>query len=63
MKNRNRQNSSESYAELHAQLAIGLITKWVEQRYPKISAPTKSRLIIQCLMEVAQERKAQINLN
>ena len=61
MKNQNHHSANEDAAEMHAMYAITLITKWVEERYPKISALTKSRLITQCLMEVALERKCSLN--
>lgn len=63
MKNQFNQLPKEGYAEMHAQHAIMLIKKWVEERYPKISVLTKSRLISQCLLEVAEERRCQSMLN
>ncbi len=63
MKKTTNQLPHESYAEMHAKQAIMLITKWIEERYPKISAQTKSRLITQCLIEVREERRNQHYLN
>jgi hypothetical protein len=51
------------YAEMHARQAIEHITKWVEQRYPVLSAVSKSRLITQCLIEIREERKNLSALN
>ena len=56
MKNQINQLHKEGYAEMQAHQAIKLITKLIEERYPRLSALTKSRLITQCLIEVKQER-------
>lgn len=48
---------------MHARQAIELITKWVDERYPVLSALSKSRLITQCLIEVREERKNLSSLN
>lgn len=63
MKNQTKQLPMEGYAEMHAKQAIELITKWVESRYPVLSAVSKSRLITQCLIEVREERKNLSVLN
>ena len=47
----------EGQAEMKAKKAIQLIYKWVENRYPKLAANSKSRLIAECLTEVEKERK------
>ena len=63
MKNQSNHLPQEGYAEMHAKQAIELITQWVEQRYPVLSAVSKSRLITQCLIEVREERKILSCLN
>ena len=57
MKNQIKTFRYEGQAEMKAKKAIRLIHKWVEERYPKLAAESKSRLIAQCLTEVEQERK------
>ena len=63
MKNQIKPLPQGGYAEMHARQAIEQITKWVEQRYPVLSAVTKSRLITQCLIEIREERKNLSVLN
>jgi hypothetical protein len=43
--------------EFHALTAVEKIQKWVEERYPKLASVTKKQLIIECLIEVTEERK------
>lgn len=63
MKNQIKKLRREDYAEMHAKQAIDLITKWVEERYPKLSTTTKSRIITQCLIEIREEKKMITCLN
>jgi len=63
MKNQTQLLPSEGYAEMHAKQAIELISKWVDERYPALSAVSKSRLITQCLIEVREERRILACLN
>jgi hypothetical protein len=63
MKNQTNQLRVDTYAEMHAEQAIKQITKLVEERYPQISAPTKSKLIAECLREIIQERMSTTCLN
>ncbi len=63
MKNQTNHLRVEGFAEMHAEKAIKQITKLVEERYPQISAPTKSRLIAQCLVEINYERMKLSSLN
>lgn len=63
MKNYLKKSSNEAYAEMHAHQAIQQITKWIDERYPKISALTKTRIIAQCLIEVRREKYDRIHLN
>ena len=63
MTNQTTQLPKEGYAEMHARQAIKLITQWVDQRYPVLSALSKSRLITQCLIEIREERKDLSSLN
>jgi hypothetical protein len=63
MKNQTNQLQQQGQAETQARQAISHITKWVEERYPQISTSTKSRLIVQCLIEVTRERLYSGSLN
>ncbi|MGE5519725.1 MAG: hypothetical protein ACM3VS_07355 [Candidatus Dadabacteria bacterium] len=49
--------SKDPYAEQHAKTAIDKIQKWVEVRYPTLASVAKSRMIIECLIEIVEERK------
>lgn len=56
MNNQSNYFSGDTYAQMHAQQAIGLIEKWITERYPKLSEPTRVRLITQCLIEITREK-------
>lgn len=58
MKNQTNQLSTGRSSEVHAQKAIESITKWVEERYPRITALTRERLIAQCLIEIKGGRSS-----
>ncbi len=47
----------EGAAELQAKKAIQKIKKMVEERYPVMESVTKNKLIIECLIEVMEERR------
>ena len=51
------QTSRRETAELQAKNAIQKIHNWTEKNYPRLAAVTRSRLIIECLIEMAEERK------
>lgn len=44
-------------SEQHAKAAVQKIQKWIEVNYPKLAAVKKTKLIIECLIEVAEESK------
>lgn len=44
-------------SDVHAMTAIQKIQKWVEENHPKLAAISKTRLIIECLIEVNEEKK------
>lgn len=55
MKNLNsfRQDLS---GEKQAQIAILQIKKWVEQRYPRLAYAAKTKMIMECLIELTEEK-------
>jgi hypothetical protein len=44
-------------ADLQAKKAIHQIQKWIEKKNPRLAAAAKTRLIIECLIELTEERK------
>ena len=57
MKNPNQTQQHDSIAELQAKKAIERIKKMVEEKYPVMASVSKDRLIIECLIEVGEERR------
>lgn len=57
MKNQIPSLQHEASAELQAKKAIQQIQKWIENRYPKLAATSKAQMIIECLIELTEERK------
>jgi hypothetical protein len=57
MKNPNQALQHEGAAELQAKMAIRKIRKMIEEKYPVMSSVSKARLIMECLIEVSEERK------
>ncbi|MFL5788039.1 MAG: hypothetical protein ACJ748_08300 [Flavisolibacter sp.] len=57
MKNQIKSIGHEGQAELQAKKAIQLIYKRIEDQHPRLAAIAKSRLIVECLIELAEERK------
>ena len=60
MKNQNQSLHTE---QLHAQKAVQQIQKWLEERYPRLTTSTKTRILIECLIELSEERKFQASYN
>ena len=44
-------------AELQAKKAIQQIQKWIEKKYPKLAAAAKTQMIVECLIELTEERR------
>ncbi len=44
-------------SDLRAKTAVQKIQKWVEENYPRLAAVTKAKLIIECLIELKEERR------
>lgn len=57
MKNFQLFQRQPSSAEKHAQKAILQIQKWVEKKYPSLAGAAKAKIIIECLIEVTEEKK------
>jgi hypothetical protein len=57
MTNSNQTLHKDGLSELRAQMAIQRIQKSIEQRYPVMEEGSKARLIIECLIELTEERK------
>jgi len=60
MKNQNQPLYTE---QMHAQKAVQQIQKWLEERYPRLTTSTKTRILIECLIELSEERKFQASYN
>jgi hypothetical protein len=54
MKNSNQLLCKE---EFQAKKAIRQIQTWIEKKYPRLAASAKSKMIIECLIELTEERK------
>lgn len=49
--------------ESHAQKTVQQIQKWLEEKYPRLTASTKTRILIECLIELSEEKKFQASYN
>jgi hypothetical protein len=54
MKNPNQKLHKE---ESHAKKAVQQIQSWIEKSYPRLASSTKTKMIIECLIELSEERK------
>ncbi|HEY6956854.1 MAG TPA: hypothetical protein VI385_16495 [Flavisolibacter sp.] len=54
MKNLNQAPQKEQF---HAKKAVQQIQTWVEKKYPRLAASAKTQMIIECLIELTEERK------
>jgi len=54
MKNPNQTLRKE---EFHAKKAVQQIQSWIEKKYPCLAASAKTRMIIECLIELSEEKK------
>jgi hypothetical protein len=57
MKNSVQSFQYESSAQLQARKAIQRIQQWVEEQYPSLTSNHKTKLILECLIEMDAERK------
>ncbi|MGZ5286445.1 MAG: hypothetical protein ACXWV0_05420 [Flavisolibacter sp.] len=56
MKNQT-QTAPVANADVQAKKIIQRIQKWAEKKYPSLESVKRSEMIIECLIEVAEERK------
>jgi len=54
MKNLNQTHHKE---EFHAKKAVHQIQSWLERKYPRLANSTKTKMIIECLVELSEEKK------
>lgn len=54
MKNPNQLPHKE---EFQAKKAVQQIQTWIEQKYPRLAHSAKTKMIIECLIELSEERK------
>jgi hypothetical protein len=52
-----KNNTHSLVAEMHATNALHQILQWVELNCTKMASATKSQLVLECLIEVNEERK------
>lgn len=52
-----KQLSTLRTEEFQAQKAVQQIQKWIEKKYPRLASSTKTKMIIECLIELTEERK------
>ncbi len=52
MKNPNQTLRKE---ELHAKKAAQQIQSWIEKKYPRLASAAKTKMIIECLIELREE--------
>ncbi|MFL5739161.1 MAG: hypothetical protein ACJ75B_03010 [Flavisolibacter sp.] len=57
MKNQTIVLPKQLASEEKVQSAVKQIENWVEKNYPALSANQKSKLILECLIELATENK------
>jgi hypothetical protein len=56
MKHANQTRHNDGLTDLRAKMAIQRIQKFIEKRYPVMAPGHKTRLIIECLIELTEER-------
>ena len=57
MKNQHQTLQKEGTSELRASKAIQNIQKWMDTRYPVMASISRSKLILECLIEINEERR------
>lgn len=53
----NNPNQTHRKEEFHAKKAAQQIQSWMEKKHPRLANATKTRMIIECLIELSEERK------
>jgi hypothetical protein len=54
MKNPNQSLRKE---EFHAKKAVQQIQTWIGKKYPRLASSEKTKLIIECLIELTEEKR------
>jgi hypothetical protein len=54
MKNQNQFLHKDDF---HAKKAVVQIQNWIEKKYPGLTTSTKTKMIMECLIELTEERK------
>lgn len=54
MKNLNQAFHKE---EFQAKKAVLQIQSWIEKKYPRLASSEKTKIIIECLIELSEEKK------
>ena len=57
MKKQSHTLQPESFEEFQAKKAIQQIQLWIEKKHPRLAASAKTKMIIECLIELTEERK------
>lgn len=57
MKNLHQTLQKEGTSELHAEKAIQNIQKLIQTRYPLMASLSRSKMIIECLIELNEEKR------
>ena len=57
MKNQHQTLQKDSSSEVRANKAIQNIQKWMDKRYPVMASITRSKMIMECLIEINEERR------
>jgi hypothetical protein len=57
MKTPEQLSMQNPYTEQHAKTAIEKIQNWVADRYPTLAEIAKSQIIVECLIEIDEERR------
>jgi hypothetical protein len=57
MKNQHQTLLKDSKSDVQAKKAIHNIQKWIDKRYPVMASITRSKLILECLIELNEEKR------
>ena len=57
MKNQHQTLQKDSKSHVQAKKAIQNIQKWMDKRYPVMASITRSKLILECLIELNEEKQ------
>lgn len=49
--------ASSNTSEAHVKKAIKRIQSWVQKKYPELGEKSRTKMIMECLLELSEERK------